>query len=89
MLVGFSSPGIKVESPLKHLNSWPRSVVDHSSHSENSIYRGRGITGLFRLPSVTPRRCGLSDAFHEFSFCIQLIDVDAQSNLCHGNNGNF
>lgn len=47
-----------------------------------TIYLGRGITRLFQPPSVTPRRCCLSNDFHLFSALVQLIDIDAQSNLC-------
>lgn len=58
------------------------------SHLENSVYLGRGIIGLFQLPSITPRRCLWND-FHVFSFFIPLMDIDAQGNLCLWNNGNF
>lgn len=58
------------------------------SHLENSIYLGRGIIGLFWLPSITPRRCLWND-FHVFSFLILLMDIDAEGNLCLWNNGNF
>lgn len=35
----------------------PAPLLIPPSHLENSIYLGRGIIGLFWLPSITPRRC--------------------------------